>query len=374
MLLLLRQQVSTWLGWNEHAQQRNESSLWKFETEKNLKDKKGKRLSQILVSLLHFKTLFLYFFFSLLSLSLSPPSPRSPSHIFLRCLTMPSFLNFFILSISLHHPLTSRPIPLCLRISFLQLMSPPLRQSISLISSSRSSIFPSQSFFLPSLVSLNPGPTPIHLFFSRPLHFYTFIPSLHGSYLSNPYCFLSLTKGRAFPNLCPWTAAPARACHRDWATVTHTHGPWRTEGPALPDPRTGTAACLLWARTICLSLAFTQTSAFKLNHRYGKINFSFSSICEMQRRRSKCHIFTLESITWLYKTKAQSDITSSVGFSWSQEAQLNSTLFQVCFCFTHDIYFFSTALPLESPAPCRWGETCLLLLTRYSRLTCEVLL
>lgn len=140
-----------------------------------------------------------------------------------------------------------------------------------------SSNTPFSNFFIPFSSSLSPT-TRLSLCFS-PLFLYLphafplpMLPSIHEFSQTSivSYLSLNLARGRAFPNLCPWTVAPARACHRAWVTVTPTHGLWKTEGPALAKISTERVATLLWARRICLSQTCTQTTVYRQSHRFVK--------------------------------------------------------------------------------------------------------
>lgn len=197
------------------------------------------RLSQILVFLL----VYLFPFCSILKLSsctffflptrIYPPplSPRSPTHIFLHCLTMPSFLKFldpFHFSPSLSHP---HPISLCLHIACFHLSIiafPHLFISLVHFPPNLSFSLPFHPSILLSLIYRLYLSHRICLFYLHPLHLNTFIlvfPCLHGSYLSTPYLLSQSYQGKGVSksvsmNCGPCQGMPLGLSHSDsytWA-------------------------------------------------------------------------------------------------------------------------------------------------------------
>ena len=301
-------------------------------------------------ALLHFKAIFLYYFFFLLANTHSPSLPPSlPPTSFFIVSQCPPF------SISLSFPFPSIALPPSSRSS----LSPYLLSSIN-ASTSLSIPFPHLfiypiHFVLPSPGSLNPSPTHLLSLFIPLSVLYAsssiFKPSSSSS-SSSPQSYQGKGISKSVSMNCgPCQGMPQGLSHSDsytWAMENRRPSTAQSANKdgsicslgsqdlSYPDIYpdncipTESQVCVISivnVRSVRRSLVMGSNlilKSLRLYFMYRPNVFSFFfSVVKCNSPPFKMSHFTFESITLHYKT--------SGGFSWSCQA---------CFCFTHDIFFF----------------------------------
>lgn len=223
MLLLLRQQVSTWLGWNSTHSKETKAAYESLKQKKTLKTKKGSVYlrSSCLCSILK---LFVLFFLTFVSLSLSPLPPFSLPH--LSSLSHDALLSQFL------YPFYFPPSPP--HLSSYSSLPPYLLSSIN-VSTSPSIHFPHLFISLihfPFSIFLSPftcipqspsHPNPSLFLASSPfLHFYpisSWVLSIQPLLLSQSYQGKGISKSVSM-NCGPCQGMPQGLSHSDsytWA-------------------------------------------------------------------------------------------------------------------------------------------------------------